>query len=208
MVFLGRDLGCRSRRREAGPAAAGVELLSLDLKSGAPQPTQRYSPSRHSFQYAPVKAGSVPPLRETRYCSSVSASRHCLSGLFDFPGHVLASPGFKLRRVRAGTGLLIPGSVQVAGNGLGLLFGELGVDRLSFRRRIHRRAAVVAILQRKAVLEVLDLFQSAFAQRRLDLLRDLAGISSSAPSRGQTTPCLTLSSRSAWRSRYSSSCLS
>src|SRR3954462_3019352 len=56
--------------------------LVADENSSAPQPAHRYTPSCLTFQYLPVNARSVPPLRSTSYCSGVSSSRHCSSVLW------------------------------------------------------------------------------------------------------------------------------
>src|SRR3954452_8990686 len=43
--------------------------LVSEENSSAPQPAQRYMPSCLTFQYLPVNARSVLPLRSTSYCS-------------------------------------------------------------------------------------------------------------------------------------------
>src|ERR1044072_4690938 len=76
--------------RVSAAAAAAVKLgqpvpesnLVADENSSAPQPAQRYTPSCLTFQYLPVNARSVPPLRSTSYCSGESLSRHWSSVLW------------------------------------------------------------------------------------------------------------------------------
>src|SRR5690348_16920496 len=55
-----------------------------ESNSGAPQHTQVYIPFSLLFQYFPVKAGSVPLLRVTSYCSGVKFSRHSFSDFATF----------------------------------------------------------------------------------------------------------------------------
>src|SRR5580693_4942680 len=52
-----------------------------ELNRSLPQPAQRYIPEPLLYTYSPVNGASVPARRSTSYCSGVSSSRHCSSGL-------------------------------------------------------------------------------------------------------------------------------
>src|SRR5574337_1445440 len=60
-------------------------------------------------------------------------------------------------------------SVQVPRRLFTMLVGHLGMHDFALRRGVERRAAVVTVFEREAVLEVLDLGDAAIAQNRLDL---------------------------------------
>ena len=99
-------------------------------------------------------------------------------------------------------------SVQVPRCLVGLIFRQLRVDHLAFRRRVVGCAAIVAVFEWIAVVEDGDVADARVAQDEFRSADDV-GVSSSAPSSGQTTPCTTASlPRWAKPIRYSSSCWS
>src|SRR5690606_15314799 len=55
-------------------------------------------------------------------------------------------------------------SVQMARGAIAVFFGHLGMHHLAVGRGVHRGTAVVAILERKAVVEENDVADAAIAQ--------------------------------------------